>query len=224
MKFVKGVVTILVFSISAAASAGALDMLKAAKTANEGYGAYQSGQTIAGMENAKPIFTGVKRVYVVSRTSPGKGSTGAMNVLVEKVVCDNIDRIVDNLDDYDMEGAEPKCSAGMPSKASKKKEVLMLINQTGDSSSINLTVEYKDRASNETLKTLTVAPAENYYIAVSSLIDDLHNDMVISSRTNNPLTLKKWPKRFSKYSKKKKHREVDMKRKEKKQLEANEAK
>lgn len=217
-----GLVSVLVLSVDA--TAGALDMLKAAKTANDGYGAYQSGQTIAGMENAKPIFTGVKRVYVVSRTSPAKGSTGAMNVLIEKVVCDNIDRIVDNLDDYDMEGAEPKCSTGMPSKASKKKEVVMLVNQVGAAADINLTVEYKDRASNETLKTLTLAPAANYYIAVTGLIDDLHNDMVISSRTNNPLTLKKWPKRFKKYSKKKKHREVDMKRKEKKQLEANVAK
>lgn len=224
MNSLKGIGLVAMFALSAGASAGALDMLKAAKTANEGYGAYQSGQTIAGMENAKPIFTGVKRVYVVSSTSPKKGSAGAMNVLVEKVVCDNIDRIVDNLDDYDMEGAEPKCSGGRPSKESKKKEVLMLINQTGDASSINLTVEYKDRASNETLKTLKLAPAANYYIAVSALIDDLHNDMVISSRTNNPISLKKWPKRFSKYSKKAKHREVDMKRKEKKQLEANEAK
>jgi hypothetical protein len=224
MKCMKGAISILMFSLSTAVSAGALDLLKTMKTANEGYGAYQSGQTIAGMENAKPIFTGVKRVYVVSKTSPSKGSAGAMNVLVEKVVCDNIERIVDNLDDYDMEGAEPKCKAGMPSKASKKKEVLMLVNQTGDASNINLSVEYKDRTSNETLKTLTVAPAANYYIAVSALIDDLHNDMVVSSRTNNPLTLKKWPKRFAKYSKKKKHRKVDMKRKEKKQLEANEAK
>jgi len=100
----------------------------------------------------------------------------------------------------------------------------MLVNQVGAAADINLTVEYKDRASNETLKTLTLAPAANYYIAVTGLIDDLHNDMVISSRTNNPLTLKKWPKRFKKYSKKKKHREVDMKRKEKKQLEAKVAK
>jgi hypothetical protein len=223
MKILKGIGLVVLFGLSAGASAGALDMLKAAKTANEGYGAYQSGQTIAGMENAKPIFTGVKRVYVISSTSPTKGSTGAMNVLVEKVVCDNIDRIVDNLDDYDMEGAEPKCSGGKPSKEGKKKEVLMLINQTGDTGSINLTVEYKDRASNETLKTLTVAPAVNYYVAVSALVEDLHNDMVISSRTNNPVSLKKWPKRFNKYSKKAKHREVDMKRKEKKQLEANEA-
>jgi len=44
---------------------------------------------------------------------------------------------------------------------------------------------------------------------------------VLSSRTNNPISLRKWPSRFSKYTKKKKHREVEIKRKQRKQLEAS---
>jgi hypothetical protein len=224
MKLQNGILLFVTFVITSAANAGALDMLKAAKSANEGYGAYQSGKTIAGMENAKPIFTGAKKVYVVSTVTPAKGSTGKMNVLIEKVICDNIERIVDNLDKYDMEGAEPKCKTGMPSKKSKKKEVIMKIVQQEAASGIALNVDYIDRTSGQSVKGLNTKPTENYYDALVALVDDLHNDFVISSRTNNPISLKKWPKRFKKYSKKSKHREIDMKRKERKQLQANEAK
>ena len=146
-----------------------------------------------------------------------------MNVLVEKVMCDNIERVVDNLEKYDMEGATPKCKTGMPKKKSKKKTIIMRISQSSANGNVMLVVNYVDRASNSAVKKLNVTPSANYYDALVATIDDLHGDFVISSRTNNPISLRKWPKRFKKYSKKKKHREVSMKRKEKKQLEAGEA-
>ncbi len=89
---------------------------------------------------------------------------------------------------------------------------------------ISTTVQYVDQASKKTLKTFTINTAENYLVTVEKIVDDLHGDFVISSRTNNPYSLRKWPKRFKKYSKKKKHRKAKMKRKERKQLTANLAK
>jgi hypothetical protein len=61
-------------------------------------------------------------------------------------------------------------------------------------------------------------------VSVEKIVDDVHGDLVLSSRTNNPVSMKKWPKRFRKYSEKRKHRAVSMKRGERKQLEQNEAK
>ena len=224
MKFRKGILFLTLLVLSSSVSAGALELLKTMKTAKDGYGAYQSTKTIEGLENAKPIFTKVKRIYIIADTVPPKGKSGAMNSLVQKVLCDNIERIVDNLEKYDMEGATPKCKTGMPSKKSKKKEIIMRISQVPNKSDIELSVDYVDRVSNEPVKSLKMAPTSNYYVALVAAIDDLHGDFVVSSRTNNPISLKKWPKRFSKYSKKKKHREVSIKRKERKQLEANKAK
>jgi hypothetical protein len=100
----------------------------------------------------------------------------------------------------------------------------MKIGQSGNGNATGLSAEYIDRTTGDSLKIVSAASADNYYLALVNIIDDLHNDFLISSRTNNPVTLKKWPKRFAKYSKKKKHREVSMKRKEKKQLEAGIAK
>lgn len=224
MKMIQGVLVVFIVVFSTSVSAGALELLKTMKTAKGGYDAYQSGKTIAGLEDAKPIFGKVKRVFVVAETSPLKGSAASMNALIEKIVCDNVERIVDNLEKYDMEGATPKCKKGMPTKKSKKKTVVMKIRQSGNGNATGLSAEYIDRATGDSLKTVSAASAENYYLALVNIIDDLHNDFLISSRTNNPVTLKKWPKRFAKYSKKKKHREVSMKRKEKKQLEAGIAK
>ena len=64
---------------------------------------------------------------------------------------------------------------------------------------------------------------QSYYELVDKIVDDLHGDLVLSSRTNNPITLRKWPKRFKKYSANSKHRKIDMKRKQRKQLQANKA-
>jgi hypothetical protein len=224
MKIVQGVLFVFIVVFSTSVSAGALELLKTMKTAKGGYDTYQSGKTIAGLEDAKPIFSKVKRVFVVAETSPLKGSAASMNALIEKVVCDNVERIVDNLEKYDMEGATPKCKKGMPTKKSKKRIVIMKIGQSVNGNPTGLSAEYIDRTSGDSLKIVSAASADNYYLALVNIIDDLHNDFLISSRTNNPVTLKKWPKRFAKYSKKKKHREVSMKRKEKKQLEAGIAK
>ena len=224
MKMIQRILLVFIVVFSTSASASALGLLKTMKTAKGGYDAYQSGKTIAGLEDAKPIFSKVKRVFVVAELSPLKGSAASMNALIEKVVCDNVERIVDNLEKYDMEGATPKCKKGMPAKKSKKKTVIVKIRQSGNGNATGLSAEYIDRTNGDSLKTFSADSAENYYLALVNVIDDLHNDFLISSRTNNPVTLKKWPKRFAKYSKKKKHREVSMKRKEKKQLEAGIAK
>lgn len=215
---------VVCLSITGMAHAGALEMLRGIKQASDAKGAYDSFQsirTVQGMENAQPIFTKAKRIYIKADLAPMQGDAARMNRLVEKVLCDNINRIIDNLKDYDMKGATPKCKTGGPKKTSKKKIVLMLVTQDTSKDGISITVKYVDQNTNETLKSLTINAADDYLVAVEDIVDDLHGDFVISSRTNNPYTLKKWPKRFKKYSKKKKHRNVKMKRKERKQLAAN---
>ena len=211
-------------STTGMAHAGALDMLRAAKQASDAKGAYDSFQsirTVQGMENAQPIITKAKRLYIRADLTPVQGDKARINRLVEKILCDNVDRIVDNLEDYDMEGATPKCKTGTPKKPGKKKIVLMMVTQDTTKDGISTTVTYVDQISDKTLKTLTIDAADNYLVTVEKIVDDLHGDFVISSRTNNPYSLRKWPKRFKKYSKKKKHRKVKMKKKERKQLVAN---
>jgi len=210
-----------------ASQAGPLDtfrLLKQAGDAKAGYDAYKTVRAIEGMENAEAIFTKAKRIYIRADLKPLMGDKRAMNLLVEKVLCDNVDRIVDNLEDYDMEGATPKCKTSAPKKHGKKKIVLMTVTQDTSKDGISTTVKYVDQTSNETLKTLTITAADNYYLTVEKIVDEMHGDFVLSSRTKNPYSLKKWPKRFKKYSKKKKHSKVKMKRKEHKQLVANVAK
>ena len=146
-----------------------------------------------------------------------------MNELVGEVVCDNVERIVDNLDKYDMEGAEPKCKTGESAKPGKKKIILMTIQQDTSTPGIDAKVTYVDNEENKSLKTFNVADVQSYYELVDKIVDDLHGDLVLSSRTNNPITLRKWPKRFKKYSANSKHRKIDMKRKQRKQLQANKA-
>lgn len=215
------------FSVTGIAQAGALEVLRAIGQARDAKGAYdtlKSIKAIEGMENAQPIFTKAKRIYIQADLTPTRGDKGKMNRLVEKVLCDNVDRIVDNLEDYDMEGATPKCKTGIPKKPSKKKIILMKVTQYVTQDGISTTITYVDQGSNETLKTLKIESADNYFDTVENIVNDLHGDFVLSSRTKNPYSLKKWPKRFRKYNKKKKHRIVKMKRKERKQLVASMAK
>lgn len=217
----------LAFLIPASATAGLLDAIRTAKQigdAKDMYDSVQSIKTVKGMENAEPIFTGMKKIYLSVDLKPTAGDTSRMNELVGDVVCDNVERIVDNLDKYDMEGAEPKCKTGESAKPGKKKIVLMTIQQDANTQGINATVTYVDNVDNKTLKTFSVSGVQTYYDLVEKIVDDLHGDLVLSSRTNNPVTLRKWPKRFNKYSAKSKHRKIDMKRKQRKQLEANQAK
>ena len=220
-------VTALTFLIPVGANAGLLDAIRTAKQIGEVkdmYDTVQSIKTVKGMENAEPIFTGIKKIYLTVDMKPAAGDVVKMNELVGDVVCDNVERIVDNLDDYDMKGAEPKCKTGDSAKPGKKKIVLMTIQQDANIPGINATVTYVDNVDNKTLKTLSVSGVETYYDLVVKIVDDLHGDLVLSSRTNNPVTLRKWPKRFHKYSEKRKHRKIDMKRKQRKQLQANVAK
>ncbi|MFV1997171.1 MAG: hypothetical protein ACC641_04085 [Acidiferrobacterales bacterium] len=216
-------ITISLF-IAGIANAGALDMLRAAKQASDAkdaYDLYKTVRAVEGMENAEAIFSKIKRIYIRADLKPEKGDVIRMNQLVEKVLCDNVDRIVDNLEDYDMEGATPKCKTGASKKPGKKKVILMTVTQESTEDGISTTVQYVDQVSNKTLKTFTTDTVDNYLTTVEKIVDDLHGDLVISSRTNNPYSLKKWPKRFKKYNKKKKHRKVEMKRKERKQLAVN---
>lgn len=218
---------IVLLSVTGIAHAGALEMLRTmgqVSDAKDAYDAYKTVRAIEGMENAEPIFTKAKRIYIRADLKPLMGDKRAMNLLVEKVLCDNVDRIVDNLEDYDMEGATPKCKTSAPKKYGKKKIVLMTVTQDTSKDGISTTVKYVDQTSNEMLKTLTIEAAENYLVTVERIVGEMHGDFVLSSRTNNPYSLKKWPKRFKKYSKKKKHSKVKMKRKERKQLAANQAK
>lgn len=225
MIFYQRILLIIVcISITEFAHAGALDMLRTMKQASDAKGAYDSSQslrTIQGMENAQPIFTKAKRIYINADLKPKDGGQDKMSRLVEKVLCDNVNRIVDNLEDYDMEGATPKCKTGMPKKPSKKKIILMTVIQDPTKAGISAKVNYVDQTSGQSLKTLNIDAAENYLVVVEKIVNDMHGDFVLSSRTNNPLSLRKWPKRFKKYSKKKKHRKVSMKRKERKQLVVN---
>jgi len=211
-------------SITGIANGGALDMLRAAKQASDAkdaYDLYKTVRAVEGMENAEAIFSKIKRIYIRADLKPEKGDATRMNQLVEKVLCDNVDRIVDNLEDYDMEGATPKCKTGASKKPGKKKVILMIVTRGVTKDGISTTVQYVDQVSKKTLKTFTTDTADNYLTVVEMIVNDLHGDLVISSRTNNPYSLKKWPKRFKKYNKKKKHRKVKMKRKERKQLAAN---
>jgi len=213
-------------TLAGTASGGMLDAIKTIKQAGEAkdmYDSVQTVRTVQGMENAAPIYTGAKYIYVKADLKPAQGDAGKMNQLVEKVLCDNVKRIVDNLDDYDLEGATPKCKAGLPEKESKKKIVILSVSQKPDGTGINIESKNSDPATGETLKTLSVDGVANYLLAVEKIVDDVHGDLVLSSRTNNPISTKKWPKRFRKYSEKKKHRVVSMKRKERKQLEKNAA-
>jgi len=210
--------------IPASASGGLLDAVRTAKQigdAKDVYDSVQSIKTVKGMENAEPIFTGIKKLYLSVDLKPTAGDAAKMNELVGEVMCDNVERIVDNLDKYDMEGAEPKCKTGDTAKPGKKKIVLMTILQDTNKSGINATVTYVDNVANKTLKTFSVSGVPTYYELVEKIVDDIHGDLVLSSRTNNPITLRKWPKRFKKYSAKSKHRKIDMKRKQRKQLQAN---
>jgi len=212
--------------VPAGASAGLLDAIRTAKQIGDAKGMYDSVQsikTMKGMENAEPIFTGIKKIYLAVDLKPEAGDTAKMNELFGDVVCDNVERIVDNLDKYDMEGAEPKCKNGDSAKPGKKKIVLMKIQQDAGTPGINAIVTYVDNVDSRTLKTLNVSGVQTYYELAEKIVDDLHGDLVLSSRTNNPVTLRKWPARFKKYSKKSKHRKIDMKRKQRKQLQANKA-
>jgi len=217
---------ILVLLVPASVNAGLLETIRTAKqisNAKDMYDSVQSIKTVKGMENAEPIFTGTKKIYLSVDLKPAEGETAAMNELVGDVVCENVERIVDNLDKFDMEGAEPKCKTGESTKPGKKKIVLMSIQQDKSLPGINATVKYVDNVDNKTLKTVNVSSVQTYYELVEKIVDDLHGDLVLSSRTNNPVTLRKWPKRFKKYSAKSKHRQIDMKRKQRKQLQANKA-
>lgn len=219
-------VTTLAILFPVSANAGLLDAIKTAKQigdAKDMYDSVQSIKTVKGMENAEPIFTGVKKLYLSVDLRPSEGDATKMNELVGEVVCDNVERIVDNLDKFDMEGAEPKCKTGESAKPGKKKIVLMTIRQDASTPGINATVSYVDNAENKTLKTFSISGVQTYYQLVEKIVDDLHGDLVLSSRTNNPVTLRKWPSRFKKYNAKSKHRKIDMKRKQRKQLEANKA-
>jgi len=219
-------VAILAILVPGGANAGLLDAIKTAKQigdAKDVYDSVQSIKTVKGMENAEPIFTGIKKLYLTVDTKPTEGDVAKMNELIGEVVCDNVERIVDNLDKYDMEGAEPKCKTGESAKPGKKKIVLMTIQQDTNTPGINATVTYVDNVENKTLKTFSVAGVQTYYELVDKIVTDVHGDLVLSSRTNNPITLRKWPKRFKKYSEKSKNRKFDMKRKQRKQLEANKA-
>ena len=207
-------------------NAGLLDAIKTAKQigdAKDMYDSVQSIKTVKGMENAEPIFTGIKKIFLSVDLRPTEGDATKMNELVGEVVCDNVERIVDNLDKYDMEGAEPKCKTGESAKPGKKRIVLMTIRQDAGTPGINATITYIDNAESKTLKTFSVSGVQTYYELVDKIVTDVHGDLVLSSRTNNPVTLRKWPKRFKKYSEKSKNRKTDMKRKQRKQLEANKA-
>ena len=100
----------------------------------------------------------------------------------------------------------------------------MTVTQDTAKTPISTTVSYVNQKDGQVLKTLNIESSENYLETVNKIVDDMHGDFIISSRTNNPLSLRKWPKRFKKYSKKKKHKKVSMKGKERKQLAANIAK
>ena len=219
--------TVFGFFLATSASAGVLDTLRTVKQASDAKGMYdtvQSIRTIKGMENAEAIYTKVKRFYIHADLRPNSGDAAKMNVLAQEVLCENVERIVDNLEKFDLEGATPKCKTGAADKSSKKKMVQMTISQEGDTPPFVIMATVVDPSSGQTLKTFKTGSVENYRVAVEKLVDDIHGDLVLSSRTNNPLSLRKWPSRFKKYNKKKKHREVSMKRKERKQLEANAAK
>lgn len=216
---------LVVFALSSSVSvtAGVLDTLRSVKQASDAKGMYdtvQSIRTMKGMENSEAIYTRVKRFYISANLRPGAGDAAGMNVLVQEVLCDNVERIVDNLEKYDLEGATPKCKTGMADKSSKKKMIQMTVSQDGDGPPFSIVATSVDPATGQVLKTFRIDGAENYKVAVEKLVDDIHGDLVLSSRTNNPLSMRKWPSRFKKYSKKKKHREVSMKRKQRKQLEA----
>lgn len=204
--------------------AGMFDTLRTIKQAGDAKDAYESVKAIRaakGMENAEPIYSKMKRIYIKADLKPAKGNPVKMNELVEEVLCDNVDRIVDNLEKYDMEGATPKCKTGMPKKTGKKNVVILSVNQESGGSGIHILAQNVEEISGRNLKTVRVDGVSNYREAIEKLVDEIHGDLVISSRTNNPISLGKWPKRFKKYSKKKKHREVSIKRKQRKQLEAN---
>ena len=132
-------------ALPATASAGIFDAIRTAKQigdAKDMYDTVQSIKTVKGMENAEPIFTGIKKIYLTANLKPAAGDAAKMNELFGEVVCDNVDRIVDNLDDYDMEGAEPKCEDGDTAKPGKKKIVRMSIQQDANTPGINATVTY----------------------------------------------------------------------------------
>lgn len=217
----------LTLILPAIGEAGVLDALRTAKQVKDAKGMYDSVQSIRtakGMENAEPIYTKAKRFYVKSDLKPAAGDTARLNLLVQEVLCNNVERIVDNLEKYDLEGATPKCKTGMAEKNSKKKMVQYSVRQEGAGPPFSIVATSMDPSSGQTLKTFKVEGVGNYKIAVEKLVDDIHGDLLLSSRTNNPISLRKWPSRFKKYSSKKKHREVEFKRKERKQLEANIAK
>ena len=218
---------ILGLCFSVTTNAGVFETLRTVKQASDVKGMYdtvQSIRTVKGMENSAAIYTKVKRFYISADLKPKEGDAAKMNVLVQEVLCDNVERIVDNLEKYDLEGAAPKCKTGMADKSSKKKMIQMTVSQSGEGPPFSIVATSTDQENGQVLKTFKIEGAENYKVAVEKLVDDIHGDLVLSSRTNNPLSQRKWPSRFKKYSKKNKHRQVEMKRKQRKQLEANAAK